>query len=71
MKPLAQGFEPPHPHKQLPTQKKKKKRFLNFIFCLDPDDNLLLIILLTVYIKFTYLNTLEKIYNFVFQLDTS
>ena len=41
------------------------------MFCLDPDDNLLLIILLTVYIKFTYLNTLEKIYNFVFQLDTS
>ena len=41
------------------------------MFCLDPDDNLLLIRLLNVNIKFTYLNTLEKIYDFFFQLDTS
>ena len=30
MKPLARGFEPPHPHKQLPSKKKKKKNYIHF-----------------------------------------
>lgn len=46
-------------------------RFLNFMFCLDPDDNLLLIILPNVNIKFTNLNTPEKKFQLFFQLVTS